>query len=609
MAQASVQFRKIVVSAAPVALAVVVAVLAVVFRDQYHAMAERHYLLFHSLAEMTSAAIGVSLFLVFWNAREFLRNNYLLVIGIAYLFVAALDLLHALAYSGMGVFRTAGSNLATQLWVIARGLEAVSLVAAPLLLGRRIRAGALLTVYALVTAAALATVFVLDVFPVCFDDAAGRLTPFKIAAEYVICVLLVLAGILLLRRKQHFDRTVIRRLLLALLATINAEVLFTVYGDPYGLPNMLGHLLKLLSFYMVYKALIETGLTKPYGVLFHTLRESQEATRQSEAKYRNLIEHAADMIFLHDYDGRIIEANRRACDATGYSHAELTRMNIADLDLGFQHESRRSELRLLTSGQASAAFDTTFRRKDRSTFPVSVRVASLEQAGQPALIAIARDVSAQYRMQAELVRRADQMETLVREAHHRIRNNLQSLIALLELERDHVGPDGAEALDRCMSRIRAAAMVHRLLTTEAASDVPLMGLLKGLAELAKATYLGDRGLHVEIGVTGRNLELSSKRATALAIAVNELMSNAILHAFDGRDHGRITIDVQPADIPGHVVVRVADNGIGRPDGDREGTGLALIRQLVEHDLGGRFELHSGPEGCRAQIIFAPGGLS
>ena len=139
--------------------------------------------------------------------------------------------------------------------------------------------------------------------------------------------------------------------------------------------------------------------------------------------------------------------------------------------------------------------------------------------------------------------------------------------------------------------------------------MPLMALLKRLAELAKATYLGDQGLRVEIGVTGRNLELSSKRATALAIAVNELMSNAILHAFDGRDMGRITIDVEPADAPGRVAIRVADNGTGRPDGDREGTGLALIRQLVEHDLGGRFELHSGPEGCQAQIIFAPGGQS
>ncbi|MBN2584591.1 MAG: PAS domain S-box protein [Planctomycetes bacterium] len=606
MTQPPNQLRKVVTSVAPVAIAIAAAVLAIVFHEQYYHFSKDHYLLFHSLGEFTSIAIGASLFLVFWNARGFLRNNYLLVVGIAYLFVALLDLLHTLAYKGMGVFYATGSNLATQLWIAARYVESLSLFGATLVLGRRIRAGMLLLVYAAVTTLILLAIFAWNAFPVCYDDAAGRLTPFKVISEYIICGLLIAAGALLVRRRQHFDHTVTKWLLWAIATTVGSEILFTMYEDPYGLSNMIGHLLKLISFYMVYKALIETGLTKPYDVLFRSLRESQEATRRSEAKYRNLVEHAADMIFVHDLDGRILEANQCACDSTGYDHDELRRVNLAEIDLGFQHDGHQQELRRLTSGQASATFDTTFRRKDRSTFPAAVRIAAVSEESQLSLMAIARDVSAQYRMQSELVRRADQMATLVREAHHRIRNNLQSLIALLELERDHIGPDGVEALERCMSRIRAAAMVHRLLTTEAASDVPLLNLLKGLAELAKATYLGEQGLRVEIGVTGRNFDLSSKKATALAIAVNELMSNAILHAFEGRSLGRINIEVESPE-GGQVLIRVIDNGTGRPNDDREGTGLALIRQLVEHDLSGRFELDSAAEGCQARIAFPLGG--
>jgi hypothetical protein len=93
-----------------------------------------NYLLFHSLAEVFAIVVACGVFMVAWNSRRFLDNNYLLFIGIAYLFVAGLDLLHTLAYKGMGVFPDYDANLPTQLWIASRYIQSFSLLIAPLFL-------------------------------------------------------------------------------------------------------------------------------------------------------------------------------------------------------------------------------------------------------------------------------------------------------------------------------------------------------------------------------------------------------------------------------------------------------------------------------------------
>jgi len=90
-----------------------------------------HYLLFHSLAEIFSITIACGIFMIAWNSRQFFANNYLLFIGIAYLFVAGVDLIHTLAYKGMGVFEGYETNLATQLWIATRYMVSLSLLIAP----------------------------------------------------------------------------------------------------------------------------------------------------------------------------------------------------------------------------------------------------------------------------------------------------------------------------------------------------------------------------------------------------------------------------------------------------------------------------------------------
>ena len=95
------------------------------------------YLLFHSLAEIFSIVIAFSIFVLAWNCRNIIDTNYLIFLGIGYLFVGFIDIIHTLAYTGMGVFPGYGSDLPTQLWIAARYMESISLLLACFIINKK----------------------------------------------------------------------------------------------------------------------------------------------------------------------------------------------------------------------------------------------------------------------------------------------------------------------------------------------------------------------------------------------------------------------------------------------------------------------------------------
>ena len=245
---------------------VVLAGLLVISKDSY--------LLFHTLIEMFSIIVAGSTFMIAWNARSYLDNDYFLFVGIAYFFIGFIDLLHTLAYHGMGVFVAAGSNLATQLWIAGRYLQSITLLIAPLFCSRKLKIRFQLLIYSLITSLLLASIFYWRIFPVCYIEGSG-LTTFKIVSEYIVIAILGAAILLLLQQKQWFDRNVLRLLVWSMIATVAAELAFTSYTNVYGSTNVIGHFLRLISFYLAYKAIVETGLIKPQIVLFRNLTESE----------------------------------------------------------------------------------------------------------------------------------------------------------------------------------------------------------------------------------------------------------------------------------------------------------------------------------------------
>ena len=264
-----------VLSAVPAASALVTLIAALLLIER------RNYLLFHSLAESFSIVIAGGIFMVAWNTRRFHTNGYLLFIGMAYLFVGLVDLLHMLAFRGMGVFAAPGANLATQLWLAARYIESVALLIAPAFAARPLRSGPALAVWLAVTASLLSAIFG-GRFPTAYVDGAG-LTAFKIGSEYAICVTLAVSLALLHAQRRRFDPLVWRLAGASVLVTIASELCFTLYHDPYQLLNGLGHAFKIVSVYLIYKAIIETGLSRPYALLFRDLKRREGELEEARA--------------------------------------------------------------------------------------------------------------------------------------------------------------------------------------------------------------------------------------------------------------------------------------------------------------------------------------
>lgn len=239
-----------------------------------YVLSGHNYLLFHGLVEIFGIVIAFAIFVIAWNSRYIIDNHYLQFVGISFLFVAGFSLLHTLAYKGMGVFPEVGANLATQLWIVTRYLLSFSLFMPLLFISRRFKAGIIFAVYFLIAIFLAVSIFYWNNFPVAYIDDAG-LTLFKVASEYIItAVFLMTAGLLVLKR-QEFSSSVFRLLVGALATAAAAELAFTLYVDVYGIANMVGHLLNVVSFYLIYRALIETGFAKPYELLFFYLKQSE----------------------------------------------------------------------------------------------------------------------------------------------------------------------------------------------------------------------------------------------------------------------------------------------------------------------------------------------
>lgn len=232
------------------------------------------YLLFHSLIEVAGATILFLIFIIIWNARRYLDNDYFLVIGIGSLFIGAIAVFHLLTYKGMGVLPDNGSNLATQLWIAERYLAAATFLVAPFVIGKKINIP--LTVLLFLTAFFLIILSIFDwnIFPQAYVEGEG-LTDFKENSEYIIAFFFILSAILVYLDRKHFDKRANKLIIFSLLTGSAAEVTFTDYANVYGSANMLGHLFLLISFYLLYLGIVEIALRKPSRVLYKNLRDSR----------------------------------------------------------------------------------------------------------------------------------------------------------------------------------------------------------------------------------------------------------------------------------------------------------------------------------------------
>jgi two-component system, sensor histidine kinase PdtaS len=187
---------------------------------------------------------------------------------------------------------------------------------------------------------------------------------------------------------------------------------------------------------------------------------------------------------------------------------------------------------------------------------------------------------------------------LLREMHHRVKNNLQQVASILSMQRRRAkSPVVERILAESVGRIQGIAATHDLLSREQLGMAAVDDIARKIVGIVQGNLVPPH-LRLEMQVDPCRAHVPSEQATTLAIVLNELIANAIEHGFGGRSRGRIRISGERRD--GNLVVRVDDDGEGLPAGfdlqTSEGLGLQVVRSLIHSDLHGTFALHPATEG-------------
>jgi len=301
-------------------------------------------------------------------------------------------------------------------------------------------------------------------------------------------------------------------------------------------------------------------------------------------------------------EGRFLRINRRLEKIWGYSRQELTGLSLAQVI--FPEDSS------LVRGLESEIVESRFVRKDGSLMWARVSAAAVGEVGQPGFfIVVVEDITDCRQGKEELQTRLREKETQVQEIHHRIKNNMQVLSSLLNLYRLKIKDEQIlEAIRECQNRIMAMALVHEVLYQS--RDQSRMDLKEYISKLAQGVWTSYGGWNrVGLFLELEPITLSLGQAVPLGLALNEVLSNSLKHAFPGGQPGRVRVQVgRPA--PGLVEIVIEDDGVGLGKGadwrNSESLGLRLLVGLVERQLGGTVGLE-GDRGTKFTIRFEPAG--
>ena len=201
---------------------------------------------------------------------------------------------------------------------------------------------------------------------------------------------------------------------------------------------------------------------------------------------------------------------------------------------------------------------------------------------------------------------------MIREVHHRVKNNLQTIAALLRMQsRRSESEDVQQALQEGINRILSVAVVHESLAHQEQHAVSLREVANKIISQTRQGMV-DPEKRIQISLEGSDVLLPAQQATSSALIINELLLNSIEHGFEERSSGVISVQID--EIDHRINLTVNDNGTGLP-GDfnlerPSSLGLQIVRTLVQDDLKGTFHLESNANGVNAVVSFPksfPGG--
>jgi PAS domain S-box-containing protein len=325
----------------------------------------------------------------------------------------------------------------------------------------------------------------------------------------------------------------------------------------------------------------------------------EQDLRQSEERHRKQIELAMDGILLLSAEGLVTAANKSMCTILGVDEQAIHGRHLNELP--FTPESVHAFplcLEMLRGGEIVNS-DRTLLRSDGTRVAVEMRTGLLPDG---TIQSIFRDISKRKQDEERLAAALAEKEVLLREVHHRVKNNLAAIISLLDMQRRFLqDPEGKTVLAELGTRIRSMSLIHeKLYRSSNLARIQFQDYLKALLSHLRTSFGSPC---IECVSEAAGVELPLDLAVPCGMIINELVTNAMKYAFPNLQPGtgshtcRIRVDMRHGN--GMYHLSVADNGVGLPVGfdwlSAKTLGMTLIRMLGRHQLGGQLALDQDQE--------------
>lgn len=339
-------------------------------------------------------------------------------------------------------------------------------------------------------------------------------------------------------------------------------------------------------------------------------RRAERLRGEGEARLRMVVDSALDGLVMINQSGRILMANHRAEAMFDYLGVGMEGLMISSLvpvryrdghGRLIENYMSRPEAREMARQQEIFGL-----RRDGGEFPAEIGLTPVRDGGELQVLATITDISARKAAQASLERALKEKTALLNEVHHRVKNNLQVISSLLNLQTRSAPPEAVAVLTECQNHVRAMALIHQLLYEYGDFSRIHVGVyLERLTQLLGGS-ISDAGVRLRCRGMDAVVHLGMQRAIPCGLLVNELVTNALKHAFPG---GRGTVEVAlEREEDGRCRILVSDDGVGIPEsvklGEVSSLGFRLIPTLVGQLKGVARLLRPEAGGACVEIVFS-----
>ena len=432
--------------------------------------------------------------------------------------------------------------------------------------------------------------------------------------------------------KRHFSEKLIKKyffnnkyipvkfsifyLLSAIIGIASINKLFIIYSENNE-KNFETHLsfnfiFLFLLFTVIILFLILNHMQKVILKIDKSYKDLKEQDKERLMPYEFALNNSVDGIYWFTIDAKIVYLNDAACKMLGYDKEELLGKYLEVMDPNFNRLTAIEVMYKIRNTQ-NWILETTQKKKDGEIFPVEVSGHGFTYGGQEYICAFGRDLSQRQEINKkitninlELQKSLDEKEILLKEIHHRVKNNMEIISSLLAMQLRRAEDDEVKyILKQSKSRINTMALVHEFLYLgENLAYINLQDYIKKLVQDIKELYI-SQNTQLEVDLHIDKIIFSTNRCIQIGMVLHELCVNALKYAFKEDRENLLCIHMKKIDDKIHVKIR--DNGEGLEDVNclykSDSIGMQLIHSIVEDQLDATIEFKNN-NGLECNIIFS-----